>query len=130
MVRTLPLSLFAAAALHAQISADLELLTKIRFHELDQLRGQPNYTCVETVERSQRAASTRKYTLLDTLRLEVALVGPKELFAWPGAKKFEDMELSEQNLTNRSPMRQPLRSVAGGKPHPLGGAVVFMNDRA
>src|SRR5258706_13388334 len=95
MVRTLPLSLFAAAALHAQISADLELLTKIRFHELDQLRGQPNYTCVETVERSQRAASTRKYTLLDTLRLEVALVGPKELFAWPGAKKFEDMELSD-----------------------------------
>src|SRR5579859_2769489 len=95
MVRTVSLALVVAAALRAQLSPDLELLTKIRVHELEQLHGQPNYTCVETVERSQRSSATRKFALLDTLRLEVALVGPKELFAWPGAKKFEDIDLSD-----------------------------------
>jgi hypothetical protein len=31
----------------------------------------------------------------DTLRLEVALVDGKEMFAWPGSKQFEDRDLSE-----------------------------------
>jgi hypothetical protein len=48
---------------------------------------------VETVERSHRASTTRKFQLLDTIRLEVALVDGKEMFGWPGSKKFEDTEL-------------------------------------
>ncbi len=31
----------------------------------------------------------------DTLRLEVALVDGKEMFAWPGAKQFEDKEIRD-----------------------------------
>ena len=31
----------------------------------------------------------------DTLRLEVALVDGKEMFAWPGSKQFEDRDLSD-----------------------------------
>lgn len=69
------------------------LLARIRQHMLEHLRRQPNYTCVETVERSRRAGSTRKFHLQDTLRLEVALVDGKEMFGWPGAKKFEDTDL-------------------------------------
>src|SRR5262249_10228678 len=34
-----------------------------------------------------------KYELRDMLRLEVALVDGKEMFAWPGEAKFEDTEL-------------------------------------
>lgn len=54
------------------------------------LTHEPDYTCVETIERSQRLKPARKFELLDVLRLEVALVGGKELFAWPGARKFEE----------------------------------------
>ncbi len=55
----------------------------------------PNYTCTQTIERSVRPAKTRRYRLVDTVRLEVALVNGKELFAWPGSGKFDDRELSE-----------------------------------
>jgi hypothetical protein len=57
------------------------------------LRRQPNYTCIETVERSRRSGAARKFQLQDTLRLEVALVEGKEMFAWPGSRKFEDADL-------------------------------------
>src|SRR5579871_381310 len=63
--------------LHAQ-SAELTpetlLLAKIRQHMSESLQRQPNYTCVETVERSNRTGAARKFQLGDTLRLEVALV--------------------------------------------------------
>lgn len=55
----------------------------------------PNFTCTQTIERSQRQASTKKYQLLDTVRLEVALVEGKELYAWPGSPKFEERDIRE-----------------------------------
>ena len=58
------------------------------------LRGQPNYTCTETVERTRQAPASRA-KVEDTLRLEVALVDGKEMFAWPGSKQFEDRDLSD-----------------------------------
>jgi hypothetical protein len=76
------------------LSAETLLLSRIRQSMVQNLKRQPNYTCVETVERSRRPASTRKFSLYDTLRLEVALVDGKEMFGWPGAKKFEETELS------------------------------------
>jgi len=91
--------LFAGAAwLRAQAAADalspqILLLAKVRDRAVWNLRHQPNYTCVETVERSFRPAATRKYRLIDTLRLEVALVDGKEMFGWPGTKHFEDTDL-------------------------------------
>jgi hypothetical protein len=63
------------------------------------LKHQPNYTCVETIERSSRAKLTNKLKIVDTLRMEVALVDGQELFAWPGAKKFEDSDLSKMVTT-------------------------------
>ncbi len=70
-----------------------ELLARIRLRAIANLERQPNYTCTETMERSHRLNSTHKFQWLDTVRLEVALVDGKELFGWPGAKKFEDMDL-------------------------------------
>lgn len=77
------------------LSPEIIQLTEIRQHMLRNLHRQPNYTCVETVERSHRASASRKFQLQDTLRLEVALVEGKEMFGWPGAKKFEDAELRD-----------------------------------
>jgi hypothetical protein len=68
-------------------------LARIRAHMADILTHQPNYTCLETVERSYRAAGSRRLTLDDTIRMEVALVDGQEMFAWPGSKKFEETDL-------------------------------------
>lgn len=55
----------------------------------------PNFTCTLTIERSSRPSANRKFNLIDNLRLEVALIEGKELYAWPGSKSFEDQELAD-----------------------------------
>ena len=84
----------AVAALAAS-EADKIRFARIRSHMSDNLERLPNFTCTETIERSERAAKSRRFQLLDTLRLEVAMVNGKELFAWPGSGKFDDREMSE-----------------------------------
>jgi hypothetical protein len=69
------------------------LLARIREHMAQTLEHQPNYTCLETIERAYRTSTSRKLQLQDTIRLEVALVDGTEMFAWPGAKKFEETDL-------------------------------------
>jgi hypothetical protein len=54
----------------------------------------PNYTCLETIERARREPHSRAFKPVDTVRLEVSSVSGKELFAWPGARHFEDREVS------------------------------------
>jgi hypothetical protein len=52
----------------------------------------PNYTCLETIERAHREPHSRKFKPVDTVRLEVSSVAGKELFAWPGARHFDDRD--------------------------------------
>ncbi len=89
--------LLAVLSAHAQtpLPPDLDALTKIRTRMIFNLDHQPNYTCVETIERSSRAKTTNKLKIVDTLRLEVALVDGREMFAWPGSKKFEDADITQ-----------------------------------
>jgi hypothetical protein len=70
------------------------LLARIKVRAEENLQRLPNYTCLETVERSTRRPSG-KFQLVDVLRMEVAFVDRKELFAWPGSQQFEDRDLSE-----------------------------------
>ena len=95
-MRCVPVML-AVSCLWAQepLSPDLAALTKIRTRMLFNLKHQPNYTCVETIERSIRARSTKQYRVIDTLRLEVALLDGHEMFAWPGSKKFEEVDITK-----------------------------------
>jgi hypothetical protein len=60
----------------------------------DLLKRLPNYTCLQTIERTQRDPNGRT-KLIDVIRMEVALVDGKELFAWPGSKKFDDTSISD-----------------------------------
>lgn len=69
------------------------LLNAVRAHMLDTLARQPNYTCLETVERAYRSGKEKEFRLEDTVRLEVALVDGTEMFAWPGSKQFEDTDI-------------------------------------
>jgi hypothetical protein len=67
----------------------VELLTRIRQHMKERLRQVPNYTCLETVERREQVSNAAKFKVLDTVRIEVAEVDGKELFARPG-QKFDE----------------------------------------
>jgi hypothetical protein len=87
--------LAAAAAAPAQVEPSVLLLARVKARMVENLRRLPNYTCTETIERSVRRARGRRFEMLDTMRLEVALVNGKELFAWPGAGRFEEREIRE-----------------------------------
>src|SRR5262249_51969799 len=97
MWRTSCMVLAVCAAVFGQDSGlppDLLLLARIRVHMAENLKRQPNYTCLETIERTRRPLGGRAQ-VVDILRMEVALVDGKEMFAWPGSKKFEDVDLRE-----------------------------------
>ncbi len=94
--------LLAAGLVHAQqydskapLTPEQVLLGRIKYVVGLSLAKMPNFTCVETIERSQRYPDSKKHQLLDNIRLEVALVDGKELYAWPGARKFEDRDLTQ-----------------------------------
>jgi hypothetical protein len=72
---------------------DILRLARIKQAIKRHLDAMPNYTCLETIERSEQLPGAAKPSLIDVLRLEVAYVGGKELFAWPGSTRFEDNEL-------------------------------------
>ncbi len=71
------------------------LFGQVRSKMIVNLSRLPNYTCLQTIERRVRRAPSRRYELVDMVRLEVALVNGKELFAWPGAGNFEDKDISQ-----------------------------------
>lgn len=79
----------------SELPADLIALTRIKSRMREVIRRQPNYVCVEQIERSRRSGPKRRYELVDMVRLEVAYVDGKELFAWPGSNKFETAEFDK-----------------------------------
>lgn len=89
----MPAVLLAAGETRAPVTADAIRLGRIQAHMSDILARIPDYTCLQQIERSRRAAKSRRFQLVDTIRLEVALVQGKELFAWPGAGRFDDREI-------------------------------------
>jgi hypothetical protein len=86
--------LLPAFLLHAQTPPD-PLLEKIRERMIFNLSHQPNYTCLETIERSSRPKDTGKLKIIDTVRLEVGVADGHEMFARPGSKKFEEVDISK-----------------------------------
>ena len=93
----LALLLVSVPSLWAQLPnlrPETTLLAEVREKMLNRLASQPDYTCLETVERTRQAPGGGAQ-VDDTLRLEVALVDGKEMFAWPGAKQFEDLDIRQ-----------------------------------
>jgi hypothetical protein len=85
----------AAAAQPQPLAPEVLRYAAIKRHMAEVLNRQPNYTCLETIERSRRSGSKRKFQLVDALHLEVAVVDGKELFSWPGERAFKDRDLRE-----------------------------------
>lgn len=59
------------------------------------LKTLPNYSCIETIERSLRKNAQQPFRRVDTVHVEVAVTGDRELYSWPGANKFEDRDITD-----------------------------------
>ena len=89
------LSAFLLAAAGAQqLPPETIKLARIRQKAADNLSRIPDYTCLETVERSWRAPDWRSFTPIDMVRFEVAHVGGRELYSWPGARRLGEAPLA------------------------------------
>jgi hypothetical protein len=84
----------AAAGTADDLPPELIRLARFKQKIRQDLAQVPNYTCLETMERFQRAPRANSFKPLDTVRLEVSNVNGKELLAWPGARRFEDKNLT------------------------------------
>jgi hypothetical protein len=79
----------------APLPPELVTLSRIRRSMSENLKRQPDYTCSITIERSHRTGSSKRFQLEDTVRLEVAYSGGKELYSWPGSSKFDERDVTE-----------------------------------
>ncbi len=74
-----------------------EQIAKIKSTVEENLDRLPNYTCTETIQRSERPMieGQRKLMMSETVRLEVAFVDGSELFGWPGAAKIDESDVGK-----------------------------------
>jgi hypothetical protein len=80
-------------AAQSELPPDVVQLARIRHLMSRRLEHTPNYTCTETIQRSEKHPGGTAFRALDTLRLNVAFADGKEIFSWPGAKQFENRAL-------------------------------------
>jgi hypothetical protein len=111
-MKLLPIGLALAVLLPAGLPGqDLppgDLLARVKEHERATFEHIPDYACLETIGRF-RKSSIRPF---DTLHLEVAVVGGKELFARKGAAQFQGDDYRGDDRLRRlfRHSAQPLRA--------------------
>jgi hypothetical protein len=67
------------------------LVSRVKAHVKEQMAHMPQYTCLETFERSRkRRGAQGELTSQDTVRLEVLFTGHKEFFDSPGGRDFKE----------------------------------------
>ncbi|MEZ5403855.1 MAG: hypothetical protein R2729_29515 [Bryobacteraceae bacterium] len=94
MKRCCGLFLFISAAFGAE-GDPAAVLEQFRSQLRDTLKQLPDYTCLQTIERARRPSESVAFQPLDSIRVQVGLIGQNERYSWPDAKKFEDKELRE-----------------------------------
>jgi hypothetical protein len=105
------------AAQSTGLPREVLLLARIRQNVRSELAHLPDYTCLATIERSTRRSASRPYQRVDTVRVEVAHLGDKELFSEPGANRFEEQlpgEIAGSGLATTGEFALHLRSVFWG----------------
>jgi hypothetical protein len=88
---------FVAAVCAAQAgpSADESRLIEVRARTGQALKALPDYLCLVTTDRLRASHENAKPNRLDTVELEVAHVGDKEMYSWPGRNMFGDPDLAK-----------------------------------
>jgi hypothetical protein len=65
-------------------------LIKVKRKVAESLAHLPDYTCLETIERSERQLDNASFKAIDAVRLEVTQIGDKEFYSPQGSGKFQD----------------------------------------
>src|SRR5258708_32988682 len=73
----------------SKLPPELLNLVNIKQRMLRSLTKIPDYTCLETLERSMRLKENIPFKPVDRLRMEVLYAGDREYHAWPGSRNFE-----------------------------------------
>jgi hypothetical protein len=81
--------LFLSISTRAWQEPQSALVDRVRQRMAENLAHLPNYTCLETIERSVHRQVKEKLVFRDRIRLEVGFFEAKEMFAWPGSSHFE-----------------------------------------
>jgi len=79
----------------AQEEAAQKQLQAVRARMAATLKSLPNYVCLQTTERLHATGAKAKPKLRDTVKLDVAHVGNKEMYSWPGRNMFDDSQLRD-----------------------------------
>src|SRR5712671_2286845 len=70
---------------------ELLLLSRIKAHVRRDFAAAQDYACVEMVHRYHKAKGAKaEMRPLDSIRLEVALIGQRELYSSPGGRSFHE----------------------------------------
>lgn len=96
------------------LTADVLNLAQIRRNVQASAVQVPDYACLETIERYGRTSPKRPFRHIDTLQLEVGMIGKKEVYSWPGADTFEDItpgEIVSAGTVSTGEFMQLLRAV-------------------
>src|SRR5258706_1481889 len=83
----------SAAAAQSDLPPEILLLSKIKRQAKQDLTRIPNFTCLETIEGTSRSGESKPFSGGDVVLVEVAHVGDRELFAWPGSPRIENTGL-------------------------------------
>lgn len=85
-----------ASAAELQANEDPEaLLQRIRSRIAEHLSRLRNYTCHVAIDRIERAVSSGSLNRRDSVELDVAFVGDRELFSRPGAALFAEQPINQ-----------------------------------
>ena len=87
----LAVALAPLAGFPQDLPPEVLMLARLKSHMRQELARMPNYTCVEVLQRFHKPAGP-KGTMkpLDTMQLEVAHIGGRELFSWLGDRNFKE----------------------------------------
>jgi hypothetical protein len=79
---------------------DVLQLAQLKRKVVAELARLPNYTCLETIERSRTQRANEQLRYVDTVHVEVAVADNREIYSWPGADQFEDRDITEMVSAN------------------------------
>jgi hypothetical protein len=91
-MRLAALALWLRVAVVCQGSQDeasrTVLLARVMGTMRHALARMPDYTCTESITRSTGEGTPLSVRTLERIRLQVAVIGGKEVFSWPGEAPF------------------------------------------
>jgi hypothetical protein len=87
--------LLAVVPLEAAGGDPAGLLQQFRSGLKSVLEQLPDYTCLQSIERARRSSSNTAFQPLDSIRVQVGLIGGQERFSWPDSQRFNYLELRE-----------------------------------